>query len=112
MPKPSPCDVGAANELSVAADLIRRGYDVFRNMSPNGQTDLLAMRDGIVLRVQVKSAHVARAESNDVLAVYKQGNLTYKILHFDAAARQLEESFTGKPLSVRWARQDEKGVGR
>jgi len=46
---------GAAAELLVAARLMANGFQVFRNLSPNG-IDLLALKGGQVLRIEVKSA--------------------------------------------------------
>jgi hypothetical protein len=48
--------IGAAAELVVCADLFRRGYHVFRALAPNCPCDLIAMKDGEILRVEVKSA--------------------------------------------------------
>ena len=52
--KVSASDSGAAAELMVAADLIDRGFDVFRNLSPNGPIDLVVLAGGKLYRVQVK----------------------------------------------------------
>lgn len=49
----APGDVGAWGELVVSADLMRRGYCVFRAFSPSCPCDLIAMRDGKLLRVEV-----------------------------------------------------------
>lgn len=46
--------VGAVGELLVAADLMLKGYDVFRNLSPNGLADLVALKNDRVWRIQVK----------------------------------------------------------
>lgn len=44
---------GARGELLVAADLMSRGFHVFRNESPRGPVDLVALgNDGKVLKVQ------------------------------------------------------------
>lgn len=47
--------LGALNELAVAADLMRRGYDVFRALSPASPCDLLALRGGLTVRIEVRS---------------------------------------------------------
>lgn len=84
---------GAAYELLVAADLMRSGFQVFRNMSPNGHVDLLvipewipenAPENKVVLRVQVKSglwvtpATLGKyvVENNDILAIFN-GKIQY-----------------------------------
>lgn len=53
----SPGTKGAINEALASAWLMKQGYDVFRNCSPNGIADLVAKRweDDGVLFVDVKS---------------------------------------------------------
>jgi hypothetical protein len=50
---------GAANELLAAADLLRRGFDVFRNVAPSG-CDLVIVRGHFVWRVEVAAATIRR----------------------------------------------------
>jgi hypothetical protein len=45
--------VGAMHELLVCADLLKRGYAVFRSVSPNAYCDMLMAKDGAILRVEV-----------------------------------------------------------
>ena len=52
--------LGAASELLVAADMLRLGYEVYRAFSPQAQCDLLAVKTGRVLRVEVKSVSFSR----------------------------------------------------
>lgn len=47
--------VGAIGELAVAADLLRRGFEVYRAVSPAASCDLLVQRDGSVYRVEVRA---------------------------------------------------------
>jgi len=47
---------GAISELLVCIDLIRRSYYVFRSLTSNCPCDLLAMKDGKVLKIEVKTA--------------------------------------------------------
>lgn len=64
--------VGAMAELVVCADLLRRGYDVFRSMSANAACDLIAGTDsGRLCRVEVKSA------------VKRDGKTRFKMHRFD-----------------------------
>ena len=42
-------------ELTVCRDALLRGADVFRNVSCVGKTDLILMKDDLVLRVDVKT---------------------------------------------------------
>lgn len=46
---------GAAAELEVSAQLLRDGFDVFRNVAPNGPVDIVALKDGVVYLYDVKS---------------------------------------------------------
>ena len=48
--------VGARLELLVAADLMARKYHVFRALSPNCPCDLAVLKDGVLLRVEVRAA--------------------------------------------------------
>ncbi len=47
--------VGASSELKVCADLLDRGYDVFRAVSPQCPCDLIAHKDGRLCRVEVRT---------------------------------------------------------
>lgn len=48
--------IGAVHELWVSADLLARGYEVFRSVSQCASCDLVALRDGQAIRVEVRSA--------------------------------------------------------
>ena len=62
-----PIDRGAQSELEISADLIRRGFAVFRNQSPQGPVDMVAMSpsNGAILKVQATTA--SRSGSNRAL---------------------------------------------
>jgi hypothetical protein len=46
--------LGALRELLVASDLMRKGYQVFRALSPSSTCDLVGIRpDGVVERIEV-----------------------------------------------------------
>lgn len=45
---------GTMGELIVAADLIARGYEVFKNVAVHGKVDLIAWKAGRCLTIQVK----------------------------------------------------------
>ena len=51
-------DRGAQSELEISADLIRRGFAVFRNQSPQGPVDMVVMSpsNGTVLKIQATTA--------------------------------------------------------
>lgn len=48
-------NVGAASELMACAHLLTEGYHVFRSESPNCPFDLVAYRNGEMLRIEVKT---------------------------------------------------------
>lgn len=50
---------GAISELRVAVDLLAKGYDVFRALSPNCPCDLAILKDGKLLRIEVRTAHIS-----------------------------------------------------
>lgn len=82
---------GAIAELAVAADLLKRGYEVFRAQSSTCSCDLIAMidsEDGTefeMLRIEVRTAGIdkrdgrvcyrpANPEYCDVAAIYQPWN--------------------------------------
>ena len=80
---------GAVGELSVTVDLLRRNYEVFRNVSQHGSCDLIAMKGGKVLRVEVKSTcintetgkvYIPKLDGSkfDLLAVYSAAGVLYQ----------------------------------
>jgi hypothetical protein len=48
---------GAVNELIVSADLLRRGYHIFRAISPSCPCDLVLLHGGRCWRVEVTTAY-------------------------------------------------------
>jgi len=46
---------GAISEWVVAIDLLLKGYEVFHAMSPASSCDLLALKNGTVLRIEVRT---------------------------------------------------------
>jgi Holliday junction resolvase len=84
MRQPNPAHSGARYELVVAADLMRQGFEVYRNVPPSGCTDLIARKgEAILLRVQVKgsSSCVTHVKGNDVLASFpKSGGIRYRVI--------------------------------
>jgi Holliday junction resolvase-like predicted endonuclease len=47
---------GRVRELAAALWLLDQGYEVFDNMIPNGPIDLVALKDGAALFIDVKTA--------------------------------------------------------
>lgn len=54
---------GAAAELIVAADLMRKGHAVYRALSPNAPFDLVSFLEGDMTRIEVRSAHERKDRS-------------------------------------------------
>lgn len=54
----SNANIGAASELVAAADLIARGYEVFRAQTPNASCDLIALKNGSCERVEVRTGRM------------------------------------------------------
>src|SRR5262249_32283830 len=49
--------IGAIGELVAATDLMRRRYEVFRALSPDSSRDLIALKNSITRRVEVRVGH-------------------------------------------------------
>jgi len=62
---------GAISELRVAADLLERGFEVFRSVSPSSPCDFAIFRDGELLRLEVRTGH------------YDRSGKPYKYSYFD-----------------------------
>jgi len=48
--------VGAVSELVACVDLMKKGYDVFRAVSPSCPCDLIIRKGGLTFRVEVRTA--------------------------------------------------------
>jgi ribosomal protein S27AE len=77
--------LGAVNELRASADLLLRGFEVFRSVSPSCSCDLIAMRKGITLRVEVRTGYrhpngntyVCKHGVHDVIAACFKNEIVY-----------------------------------
>lgn len=49
---------GAISELRVAVDLLTKGYNVFRALSPSCPCDLAILKDSQLLKVEVRTSHI------------------------------------------------------
>jgi len=67
--------------MAVCVDMISRGYYVFRSVSSSGPIDMIGMKDGKLVKVEVKTGYrrptdggitkpVHRHEEHDIMAVY------------------------------------------
>ena len=88
-----PAAIGAVGELLVAADLIKKGWGVFRALSPIASCDLMICKGDVKATVEVKHGYlsnqrrkkvnVRRSQGNfDIVAlVSDQGEIRYEIKH-------------------------------
>jgi hypothetical protein len=53
-------ETGAISELAASVDLMIRGYEVFRALSPHASCDLIAISPGSLLRIEVRSARIGK----------------------------------------------------
>ena len=79
--------VGALGELKVAADLMLRGFEVFRALSPSCSADLVIHKDGLTQRVEVRTGVYAQSGSRvvndkthraDILAIAYPNEVSYE----------------------------------
>ena len=104
---------GSARELVVTIDLMRRGFEVFRTVCPNSSFDIVAHKNGFLLRIEVKGDNKTRTPRGtgpvgcigtrtktndtdcrkfDILAAVKGNSVRYlrSALHtFNAASKEL-----------------------
>lgn len=83
----SPGTVGALHELTVACDLIRRGFHVFRAISASCVCDLAILKGKKLVRVEVTTGYHTVAgnityplhdpSNYDIMAVVVKGGITY-----------------------------------
>ncbi len=78
--------IGAVGELVVAADLLRKGYEVFRSVSPSCSADIVIHRDGKSRRVEVRTGFIQtsgkivanRVHRADILAIVLVDRVVYE----------------------------------
>lgn len=75
--------IGAASELIVCADLLRRGWDVFRSVSPTCYCDIIATKGPNTLEIEVRTAsgqtgwHCSTDGKYDTLAIVRGTDIKY-----------------------------------
>ena len=62
--KQTPATTGAISELKVAVDLLSIGYHIFRAESPSCPCDLIALKNGKIFAVEVRT--IARNRSGTI----------------------------------------------
>lgn len=79
----SPQTTGAIAELRVASDLMARGFDVYRALSPHSAADLVAANEEITLRIEVrcskwtKRAQAPKRKHDHLATVNPDGQIYY-----------------------------------
>jgi hypothetical protein len=79
MQKCLPKHFGARNELIACTWLLQQGYEVFRNISQHGEVDIIAMREGETLYLDVKSSQTGtanRLRASQIAAGVKRLNVS------------------------------------
>jgi len=94
--------VGAISELRVSADLLLKGYEVFRSVSQSASCDLAVLKNKQLLRVEVRSGYekpnggfyTNRANFRaDILATVTKDRIIY-----EPTLESLPESETNLPI--------------
>ena len=53
---------GTIGELRVAVDLLQKGYEVFRSLSPSCSCDLAILKNDKLIRIEVRTAYYSAKE--------------------------------------------------
>lgn len=69
--------LGAISELSVCADLMKKGYLLFKSISPSSPYDLVVDIKGVLHKLEVKTGSI---RSNGSLSYYVRPEAIYDIL--------------------------------
>ena len=84
----SPGIAGGRNELKACTDLIEKGYEIFRNVCQCGSCDLIALKKGRLLKVEVASGTLSEngnincsmhdPDNYDIIAAVTHDKICYK----------------------------------
>lgn len=72
--------IGAMAELIVGADLMRKGFEVFRAMSPSSYSDLIAIKNGTIHKVEVRTGNYFIRSDGTVSIHYPKKNTDGKFV--------------------------------
>lgn len=104
--KPTGSNLGAIRELQVAADLMARGYEVFRACGPNGKADLVArLNEDYTIFIEVRGI-VRKADGSlqvqrtpkDRCDLYA-GVFDGQVIYFDTLTGNIGGSSVSPPLT-------------
>lgn len=88
--------VGALSELVISSDLMKRGYSVFRALSPACFCDLIAIKDNSILKIEVRTGWIFNKSilfpkkirgAIDSIAVYIIDD--NKIFYYDSLGKEI-----------------------
>ena len=88
----STATTGAISELKVAVDLLARGYNVFRALSPSCPCDLAVLKNGKLLRIEVRTCHISTTGK-----VYKKASKGDDLTNIDLYAWVLPDRIIYEP---------------
>jgi hypothetical protein len=57
----APATIGAISELRVATDLLIKGFEVYRAVSPSCSGDLIAEKNNKIFKIDVKTAQIKKS---------------------------------------------------
>lgn len=87
----SPGTVGAIAEMLVCADLLRRGYDVFRAVSPNSPADLVVLYEHKLYSIEVRTGYRKFAGSDGYVVTNPRhfANILAVVIHGDGGTPEI-----------------------
>lgn len=101
---------GTRNEMVACIWLLKQGYDVFQNISPHGDVDIIALKDGVPTFIDVKAAnytvqgarslHANRLKESQVAASVVRLNV-----YFDGHCEFVQAVTIGSLLEPRHCKQ-------
>jgi len=66
----SPSDKGCVHELIVAVDLMKRGFQVYKSMSPASSCDLVIEKGERLIRVEVSTCRLRKSPTLNKTIIY------------------------------------------
>jgi hypothetical protein len=82
--------IGSVSELEMCAHYLREGYEVFRNISPDGPIDIVIFKKetGELYLLDIKSFVRTTSPDSYILAEENKTNLDVKIVPYDYNIKQ------------------------
>ncbi len=67
--------VGCLAEMLVSVELMEKGYSVFRALSPTCFCDLISVKDGKMLRIEVRTGYINGSTGKVLFPLKKRGEI-------------------------------------